>query len=508
MFSIILFTSCEDSYKIVQEGELNDSNVISNPSDMQKYLNGIYANETISSEIAFTSIFTDETGIGKSSGGQNFDTHRFQLNSGNGFASGIWYGHYTVINRVNRFLDAVSKLTPPTDPAELESFNSMIAQAKVLRAFSNFQLLSYFSTDLTNDNALGIIKLDYVPDFNEHLLRVSNGEIFSFIDSDLAYADSNLVDQTSSSYKFVSKNMVNALRARMYLYRGKYTLAKQYALDAIANGPALASATPFPTGTIGSSTWNNSFYGSTSTNPYRKMFADAAQGEIIFSLDRPGAGTWENISSNFNTNTSTAGGSPLFEVGRTLFNLLNANSKDVRRYANVDPTSTPSPTYSTDADPFSSDVLIIDKYPGKTGAVLRNDLKVFRVSEMYFILAECYAHDNTINGSSNSVASVLKTIRDARFFNSAPALAVYSSQQDAYRDILTERFKELSFEGHRYIDLKRLGALANKSIERDNVDDKLSGMPLTIPIGDYRFTMPIPADELNANPNIQQNPGY
>ncbi len=68
----------------------------------------------------------------------------------------------------------------------------------------------------------------------------------------------------------------------------------------------------------------------------------------------------------------------------------------------------------------------------------------------------------------------------------------------------------MCFEGHRYIDIKRLGPLTGKSIERDPTDDIISGATLTIPNNDYRFTLPIPQDELNANDLIrgQQNPGY
>jgi hypothetical protein len=50
------------------------------------------------------------------------------------------------------------------------------------------------------------------------------------------------------------------------------------------------------------------------------MFNDSDKGEIIFALDRPTTGGWENIAGNFATNTTTVSGSPFFEVGRNLFN--------------------------------------------------------------------------------------------------------------------------------------------------------------------------------------------
>ncbi|MBL7885809.1 MAG: RagB/SusD family nutrient uptake outer membrane protein [Flavobacterium sp.] len=531
LISFFALTSCEDAYNIVQDGELNEED-FTTLGQMESYLNTVYATVSIGNEIGFTGVFTDETGVGRGSGGQNFTTHRFIINTADPYAGAIWYGHYTTINRVNRLLRIANQVPVPTDPSELARYKSAIAQGRALRAFSYFQLLTYFSTDLKNDSALGVMLITNVPQASEDFPRATNGEVFAQIESDLQYAYDNVTPAATSPYKYVSQNMINALRARMYLYRGNYTLAKQYAQDVITNaGVSLTLATPVPSPaptnpnytvfvasnplTVGAPTaaWNTSFYGAATTNPYRRMFSDATtggQGEVIFALDRPAAGAWENIAGQFTTNTTTISGSPLWEVGRTLFNKLRATPGDVRRYANVDPTSLINQNYATDVNYLDTDVLVIDKYPGKPSFPLRNDVKVFRLSEMYFILAECLANEGNINGASNSVASVIKQIRDARNFLGAQPLPVYASTTEALTDILHERHLELCFEGHRYIDIKRLGPLTGKSIERDPTDDIISGATLTIPNNDYRFTLPIPQDELNANDLIrgQQNPGY
>lgn len=512
-----MFTSCEDAYNIVQDGELNES-AITTVSGLQSYLNGTYAGVSISNQIGFTGIFTDECSVGRGNGGQNLNLHRFFLTTGEQFVSDIWYDNYQTINRCNRLIRMANEQVPvPTDPTQLATYNSILAQTRALRAFSYFQLLTYFSTDLKDDNALGVMFFTNVPAASDKLPRVANGIVFAQIEDDLNYAFANVVASPTTPYKFISKPMITALRARMYLYRGNYTLAKQYAQDAIATaGVGLTLATPVPAGAptnpfaipSATSAWNNAFYGATTTNPYRRMWADLAQGEIIWSLDRPAAQTWENIATQFTTNSSNLAGSPLFEVSRNLFNKLGSTSGDVRRYANVDPTSIFNVNYATDPNYIATDVIVIDKYPGKPGFVTRNDIKVFRLSEMYFILAECLANEGNINGSTNSVASVIKQIRDARNFLGAQPLPVYADATAAWAGILDERRLELCFEGHRYIDVKRLGALANKTIERDPTDDQITGAQLSIPNDDYRYTMPIPLDELNANPGIQQNPGY
>jgi starch-binding outer membrane protein, SusD/RagB family len=528
VLSCFLFTSCEDAYNIVQEGEINE-NSLKTIADMQLYLNGTYATLTTSTEIGFTGIFTDETGVGKGNGGQGLTTHRFLLNTSDGYAGGIWYGRYVTINRVNRLIRISQTSVPyPDNASDLAEYNSIIAQARALRAFAYFQLMTYFSEDLSNDNALGVVLTTDVAQASDIRPRSTNGEIFSVIEGDLDFAINNL-SPSLTSYKLISDDMINALRARMYLYRKNYPLAKQYAQLVISNsGLNLTLATPVPANpptnpnymvyvpsnplTVGAPTaaWNTSFYGNASTNPYRKMFNDTQRGEVIFALDRPDSQTWENIATQFTTNTSSFNGSPLFEVSRSLFNILASKPGDVRRYVNVDPTSVLNPNYATDPAYIASDVIVIDKYPGKTtaGQPLRNDLKVFRLSEMHLILAECYASEGSLNGATNSVAASLKKIRDARNFLGAQPLPNYTTATDAWADILLERRLELCFEGHRYVDLKRLGSLANVTLLRDATDDNISGVPLSIPNNDYRYTMPIPIDEINANPSIQQNPGY
>jgi hypothetical protein len=134
-----------------------------------------------------------------------------------------------------------------------------------------------------------------------------------------------------------------------------------------------------------------------------------------------------------------------------------------------------------------------------------NDLKAFRSSEMLLILAEARAAAGNFTGA----AILIKQLRDARF-GSAQAQPIYANQAEAFAGILDERRIELSFEGHRYLDLKRLGTAANKGIERDMTDCTAQSGACTLPANDFRFALPIPIVEINGNPGIgdQQNPGY
>ena len=182
-----------------------------------------------------------------------------------------------------------------------------------------------------------------------------------------------------------------------------------------------------------------------------------------------------------------------------------ANGGDVRYDVMVSPTSIISPDYQNDPDPVNNDVLVIQKYPGSQGRPLMNDLKVFRSSEMLLIAAEARAYQSDFTG----VQTLLQQLRTARF-GSAQTVALPSSVSEAVGAVLDERKIELAYEGHRYKDLKRSGVAGGRGINRDPIACGIQSGACTLAASDFRFTLPIPIVEINANPAIgaEQNPGY
>ena len=77
-------------------------------------------------------------------------------------------------------------------------------------------------------------------------------------------------------------------------------------------------------------------------------------------------------------------------------------------------------------------------------------------------------------------------------------------------DVLDQRRKELVCEGHRMYDLMRYGM----SVKRINVTDKAISKTkhdtsyMEYDWNFYKIILPIPKREIDANPNIRQNPGY
>ena len=131
-----------------------------------------------------------------------------------------------------------------------------------------------------------------------------------------------------------------------------------------------------------------------------------------------------------------------------------------------------------------------------------NDLKLYRVAEQYLIKAEAQAR----LGQLAEAALTIDALRDARFGSDQPA-PNYSSVLEAITDILSERRKELAYEGHRFIDLRRTRDLTGLGIVRNEADCG-GPTPCELLPSDFRFTLPIPQAEIDVNPNIEQNPGY
>ncbi|MFZ4930775.1 RagB/SusD family nutrient uptake outer membrane protein [Chryseobacterium sp. Mn2064] len=545
--SSVTFTlnSCQDALDIVQPGQLEEKDVYTSVANLNDVLIGsVYGQLDTIDEIYFTAVFTDEVKPGNGSGGQEYDLHRFFLdpstsvvNGGSvstGSSDGIWLTHYRVINRINRLLEGAKNITPKTT-AETAQYNNILAQARAIRAFCYVQLESYFSTDMKDPNALGVILLKDVPATDAKLPRATNKDVYDFIVSDLDYARGILTKTTGRKY-YVDLVFVNALTARFNLYRGNTALAKQYAKDVIDNSSlSLTQATPitgtnlsvplteadgspyqsgdykFPTPTA---KWNIAFYGGTTTtngngivggsfNPYRRMWADTDNGEVIFSLNRLALGAGGSIGSRWNTNGSLATGTPMWFLGRNLFNLVYdpaSDKGDIRRYTYIDPTSVINNNYQSQGS--LTDRLVIDKYPGKVGAAVRNDVKVFRLSEMYFILAEA----EVAAGNLSQAQALIQQVRVARNYLGTATTPTYGTAQAAYADILKERRIELGLEGHRYIDLKRLATVSGVTMDRNAKDDIVTVSNL--PNNSYKYTLPIPINETAGNPSIQQNPGY
>ena len=477
---ILSIVSCNDAIEIEQPGRLGAENAFQDVSDLRAGLLGAYNFLDTTNEIGLSAAMTDESHRGKDNGGQNNDEQNFNLTSSNGYVSGIWGSNYGAIGMANRVIQAAATIDPSDDQDE---YDNILGQAHAIRAFAHFQILTYFSSDYTDDSALaGLLVTSPAEDIFESRARSTNGEFYTAISADLQMA-SDLIN-ASEGINFMGADFVTALRARMSAYKGDYAMADTYAASLLVDYP-IANQTQ-----------------------YTAMFEDTDFTEVIFNLQRSigdsydGQGTagggW--AGSLFAFIDATASGGPFMEMSRAVFNILDGTD-DVRLTRNLNIAESSIDTdYQNNDNYLNDDVLLVFKYPGGTQPLL-NDLKVFRSSEMLLIRAEAAADANDFAAT----AAFLKELRDARY-GTSQTLQSLNTQEDAFGAILDERRLELLFEGHRWVDLKRLGSRGNRGIDRDAKESE--NLASNISTSDYRFTLPIPLSETTANSGVDQNDGY
>lgn len=503
IFAVGFFTSCNnDLLEPFTPGSLTEEVAITNSSDVQRVMNSTYGLLTDRQDIIFSSVFTDEIGVGFSNGGQGItEDYVFFLNVSSFSPSVIWTASYLTLSRANRVIEFSDNLmAATTDADELENLKRLKAEALTVRALSHMKLLSYFSPDLKSNDALAAVLVTRVQTSAEDpQQRTSNGEFYASIHSDLDAALVLFNGATSSPYTgatsklYASKNLAKALKARAFTLKGDYTNAEIWANDVInTSGLVLADVTN-----------------------YKSIFhtdSEPANVEVIFRLKRTlqQASQLTNLGNGYASVNTTVGGSPFYEIGRSLYNILSANTSDIRLTTIVHPSSNIDPNYATSDDYRNSDQLILAKHPGSSlVGNLNSDFKIVRLSEMYFIKAEARVAAGDLSGAALAVKSIL----DKRY-STAQALPVYTNATAAWKGILDQRRLEFAFEGYRFVDLKRIGILAGASIDRDAADysssstDFPAANPANLPLTSPKFALPIPQIELNANATIQQNPGY
>nr|WP_321225197.1 RagB/SusD family nutrient uptake outer membrane protein [uncultured Psychroserpens sp.] len=450
-----LFVSCSDSLDRFPVDQLVEETAFRTVADLQLGLNGAIGNYTPNQLVAFNSIFTDNAQIGDDNGGQELNTLNQILNADGG-DRGLWLSRYSAMNDFNRLFASAAGITP--EFGEEEQYNNILAQSYAFRALMHYELLLYYGEDMSDPSAPGVPYVDYVS-ADATPPRNTTGEVLTAIQEDLDTALS-LLPAGSNDINFVTPDFITFLRARIALESGDYPAAIGFASTIISNYPLANTA------------------------QYLDMFReDADTTEVIWKYDSVQG---FNLGLNFIWNFTGPG--PFIEMSDELAAAYPPS--DIRGIVNIDEASTPS-----------EGIYIIGKYPINADTQAINDFKAMRVSEAYLIRAEAYARTTQFNLAAGDVFAV-RSARDGAAF-----MPGYPNIQSALTDILAERRLELSFEGHRYTDIKRMRSVLNTGIQRIESDCQ-GAVPCNLPVNSEKWIFPIPTSEINANPNITQTTGY
>ncbi|WP_443943686.1 RagB/SusD family nutrient uptake outer membrane protein [Pedobacter sp. AW1-32] len=457
LLSLSVLSSCKDEF-LEQKPYTSQAtaDAVGTEKDMLVALGGAYQglrnasnfgrNIPVIGDVAGDNVFVSISNSGRYT---TFNAYSFTVASSE--YAGIWSTLYTTILRANNIINATL--------ASSTTVNQYKGEAYALRALCYFELLQHFArpyTDLPNGPGVPLV---LVYDTSLRPSRSTTAAVYSQIQSDLDQAYGLITSYRGTAY--ISKYAARAIAAKVALFKGDYSTALTYAQDVISN----SGFTLVPMTDLVAYWANPASQTSTKIETLFEVVSDATYNlgtdELAYMYSQAGYGDLLAAPALYNLYNST-------DVRRSLITVGSRASAE-------------NPAY------------IVTKFKAVSGD--RDDKKVIRLSDVYLIAAEAAHSQSTPNDVlALSYLNGLVSKRDN-------ALVYASTGTQLLEDIITERRKELAFEGDRLHTLNRL----KRDIARSSAFPTAAQ---TILYSNFRRIGPIPQDELNANPNMTQNTGY
>lgn len=445
--------ACNKDLDLEPTDTIDETRAFRSVADLEKGLIGVYSafGAGQANGIYIAAILSDEVKLSNENRGQGQFTFKWQYASGLGEHNADYATYYTTIDRANRVLAVMDDIEPANDNEAVQK-NRIRAELLAFRGMSHYELLKRFMPSGYDAGAMGVPVM-LVSNLEAKPARNSVGEVVAQIEEDLGAArDAAELPANSEDGLELSKAAVAAYQARVALLKRDWSAAITYATDAI--GLAGVSLTGI--------------------GEYPDIWTDDTNGEVVLRFRN------DYGIQTFWTDTN---GDVFFEPSDKLKSQYDQDN-DIR--------------YPSFFGSAGDDTSIVVKYPGSAlQGPQNNDIKAVRLSELYLIRAEAYAE----NGQLSEAAADLNAVSSNRIDGYADVS--FSSKEQAISAILNERFKELAYEGFRFFDLKRRGL----GVERFASDVQSTAWQ-NLAANDFKFALPIPQDEIFANPNTEQNPGY
>lgn len=378
-------------------------------------------------------------------------------------------------------------------PEAIANIRNIKGVAFFMRAYNLYELAKYFCADYDDDiadepNSGVSFRLDYNPssDAGTYPARKTLRETYKQITDDLDSATVYVSATGEQSSYYVTVDAVTALKARVALAMDEYEIAAQNAVDVINTGTyTLANSV---------SRMEDLWWGDYDTESIFKL-------SVLSTSDR--AGQTGQIYLPY-----TSSSVPDYVPTQTVVDLYSDN--DIRKPVFLLETPITSNVGTTGVvyclNKFTDEGYLYEQNNSDEYSRFMIEPKVLRISEMYLIAAEAYAMSNKLS----QAAIYLNAIESQR-------ITGYSDQSFTSRDALmaelrNERQREFIGEGVRFMDLKRwnMGVTRGTPQQEDlcNLPGSSTSTELSRPASDNRFVWPIPQHEIDANPQVEQNPGY
>ncbi len=409
-----------------------------------------------------------------------------------GTPASMFAGFYTGIFRANQIIAN----TPDADISE-EDKASFIAEAKFLRGLNYFHLAINFG-------AVPIITS--VPQTREDyfVAQSPEAEVWVQVENDLKEAKSNLPESYPPEWVGrATKGAAIGYLGKAYLYQKRWGEAEgEFSLLSNVDG---SSKTPFNYDLL--ENYGDNFIAEMDNNK-----------ESLFEIQNQnvgGANPWAGENADESQGVTTAQEFAPAEVGgwfeafptNKIFNEFQEEKTvngdfDPRMYASLAWDYPGSTFYNM---PFSEFELqfgfnsMIKKYQN-----YMDDNEGIWISEInekalrYADVLLMYAEALTMQGKVSEAYPLVNKIRNRAELTE---LSLGWNQSEMMAEIRHQRMIEFFREGLRFYDLKRWGMLQEEIEDSDKVGREF----FTLSKHDY---FPIPQNELNTNPNIEQNPNW
>lgn len=420
---------------------------------------------------------------------------------------------YALINQCNVVIDGVTKAAASGTITEAVA-NQYAGEARFLRALAHHELVINFCRPYVDGNGSkeGIpyrtvaVTSSATVASEIALTRGTVAEDYTKILEDLDFAEANLPPaRTSSKITRATQGAAIALKTRVKLHMNDFA-------GVIAEGTKLgtaAAAGPY-TSPIGG-------YALTAS-PDGPFVSFTNNTESIFSIEN-GSAANGGVNGALPNMFGPASNAINSQVGRSLVatspNLYNASfwvTGDTRR-------SLLQIQQTIGAKYFFN-------YKYRDASTSTDWAPILRYSEVLLNVAEAYSRTSALDARA---LGLLNAVRNRAVpVTSQYTIASFISQNALTQAILNERRIEFAGEGRRWADITRLSQDPNFQVAGGGIPAKILVTALSatgsnwdavtrpvtvaakaaIPYTDFKYIWPIPQDELNANPNMTQNPGY
>ena len=513
-------TSCTNWLDVEPESQIILENYWKSETDVQSVLASCYKSMT-KDDVIYRMIVWGELRSDNMTTGSGFASARYDmqkilngdLTSDNDYAS--WGAFYTTINYCNTVLYYAPYVLKSDNNFTEDDLHRVQAEAKSVRALAYFYLVRAFRDVpyITNPT------IDDTQDFNQP--KTSGTVILDSLITDLKFAQQYAIQEYGDKAKNkgrITRNAINALLADVYLWKSsdKDNINKTEdlnkcieACDLVLNGNEdnlvegrIMYQQVFSLGNSSESIFELQFDDyQQKNNPVRTLYGNnnLNHGEIALPT-----------TLGYNYLDGTAG--PNSPFGYKVNSIIEG-VKDLRARDFIDVN-----------EARASGKYYIFKYAGRlcteiTG--LLNPLTyswksstsnwiIYRLTDVMLMKAEALAELDNSDENKKALIYVNKVYTRCNIGYDSLKIENYASKAEVQQLVLRERQRELMFEGKRWFDLVRLAKReGNVSSLNNYVNHKLSNTASTSTAQTLdAMYMPISKSEIEANPNLEQNPYY